>query len=119
MTTLNPNGGHDMGHADIKHRVLKSVAQLEAERLTAFDELHQIADAIDLAALAAIGMAKELGGEEGEMLANYLRGQAERMRQAKEQLLTAPDESFSNGESTDYDASKFAQNDTVIKYTRR
>jgi hypothetical protein len=83
-----------MGHADFKVKVLKSVAQLEAERLTAFDELHEIADAIDLAALAVIGMAKELGGEEGEMLANYLRGQAERMRQAKEQLLTAPDESF-------------------------
>jgi hypothetical protein len=79
-----------MRHEDMK--VLKSVARLEAERLTAFDEFHEIADSIDLAALAVIGMARELGREEGEMLANYLREQAERMRKAKEQLLTRPDE---------------------------
>jgi hypothetical protein len=64
-----------MQHVDLK--VLKPVAQLEAERLGAFDELGEIANAIDLAALAVIGMAKELGGEEGNLLANYLRDQAE------------------------------------------
>ena len=81
-----------MGYEDIK--VLKSVAQLEAERLNACDEFYEIADAIDLAALAVIGMARELGGEEGQMLANYLRDQAERMRKARGQLLARPDESI-------------------------
>jgi hypothetical protein len=54
-------------------RVLKQRAQIEAERLGAFEKLHEITDAIDLAAFAVIGMAKELGGEEGQLLANYLR----------------------------------------------
>jgi len=56
-----------MQHVD--HKFLKPVAQLEAERLGAFDELGEIANAIDLAALVVIGMAKELGGEEGNLLA--------------------------------------------------
>jgi hypothetical protein len=81
-----------MRYEDIK--VLKSVAQIEAERLTAFDELYEIANAIDLAALAVIGMARELGGEEGELVANNLREQAERMRGAREELLGHPGESL-------------------------
>jgi hypothetical protein len=82
-----------MRHEPIK--VLKPAAQLEAERLGAFDELCEITNAIDLAALAVIGMAKELGGEEGNLLANYLRDQAERIRKASALLLAAPDETFS------------------------
>lgn len=88
-----PKRGHDMRREPIK--VLKPAAQLEAERLGAFDELCEITSAIDLAALAVIGMAKELGGEEGHMLANHLRDQAERIRKASERLLAAPDETFS------------------------
>ena len=51
-------------HVDLKF--LKPVARLEAERLGAFDELGEIANAIDLAALAVIGMAKRArrGGRE-------------------------------------------------------
>jgi hypothetical protein len=82
------NAEQVMQHVDLKF--LKPVAQLEAERLGAFDELGEIANAIDLAALAVIGMAKELGGEEGNLLANYLRDQAEGIRNASKQLLTAP-----------------------------
>jgi hypothetical protein len=87
-----PNGEHDMRHGHIK--VLKPAAQLEAERLGAFDELGEIANAIDLAALAVIGMAKELGGQEGDLLANHLRDQSEGIRKASEQLLAVPDEPF-------------------------
>jgi hypothetical protein len=68
-------------------RILKPAAQLEAERLTAIDELDEIASAFDLAALAVIGMARELGGDEGELLANYLRDLTERMRSTSKQLL--------------------------------
>ena len=81
-----------MRHEHIK--VLKPAAQLEAERLGAFDELREITNAIDLAALAVMGMAKELGGEEGNLLANHLRDQAERIRKASKQLLATPDEPF-------------------------
>jgi hypothetical protein len=81
-----------MRHENIK--ILKPAAQLEAERLTAFDELYEIASAVNLAALAVIGMARELGGEEGELLANYLRDLAERLQRTSKQLLMTPDESF-------------------------
>jgi hypothetical protein len=81
-----------MRHERIK--VLKPAAQLEAEGLGAFDELGEIANAIDLAALAVMGMAKQLGGEEGDLLANHLRDQAEGIRKASEQLLAAPAEPF-------------------------
>jgi hypothetical protein len=54
----------------------------------ALDELGEIVCAIDFAALAVIGMAKELGGDEGELIAKYLRDQAERIQKAIVRLTT-------------------------------
>ena len=68
--------------------MLKSADQVVADRLKALDELSEIACAINFAALAVIGMAKELGGEEGELIANHLRDQAERIQKAIEHLST-------------------------------
>jgi len=62
--------------------------QVVADRLKALDELSEIACAINFAALAVIGMAKELGSEEGELIANHLRDQAERIQTASEHLST-------------------------------
>ena len=66
----------------------KSADEVDVDRLKALDELSEIACAIDFAALAVIGMAKELGGEEGELIANHLRDQAERIQKAIEHLST-------------------------------
>jgi hypothetical protein len=79
---------------DKEVRMLEQLAQLEAERITALDEIGEITEAIDLAALAVIGMAKELGGDEGQLLANYLREQADGLRKAKERLSTMPNKSL-------------------------
>jgi hypothetical protein len=68
--------------------MLKSADQVVADRLKALDELSEIVCAINFAALAVIGMAKELGGEEGELIANHLRDQAERIQKAIEHLST-------------------------------
>ena len=66
----------------------KLADQVVADRLQALDELSEIVCAIDFAALAVIGMAKELGGVEGELIANHLRDQAERIQKAIEHLST-------------------------------
>lgn len=68
--------------------MLKSADQVVADRVKALDELSEIVCAIDFAALAVIGMARELGGEEGELIANHLRDQAERIQKAIEHLST-------------------------------
>jgi hypothetical protein len=73
-------------HEDLT--MLKSADQVVADRVKALDELSEIVCAIDFAALAVIGMAKELGGEEGELIANHLRDQAERIQKAIEHLST-------------------------------
>jgi hypothetical protein len=75
-----------MRHEDLT--MLKSADRVVADRLKALDELSEIVCAIDFAALAVIGMAKELGGEEGELIANHLRDQAERIQKAIEHLST-------------------------------
>ena len=54
----------------------------EAELLGTLDQLSEIAIAIDLAALAVIGMAEELGSKDGYLLANHLRDQADLIRNA-------------------------------------
>ena len=66
----------------------KLADQVVADRLQALDELSEVVCAIDFAALAVIGMAKELGGEEGELIGNHLRDQAERIQKAIEHLST-------------------------------
>jgi hypothetical protein len=78
-----------MRHEDFP--MLKPADQVEADTLTILDELSEIASAIDFAALAVIGMAKELGGEEGELIANHLRDQAERIQKATKCLLAIID----------------------------
>jgi hypothetical protein len=85
---LRPGLGreHDMRHEDFP--TPKLADQVVADRLQALDELSEIVCAIDFAALAVIGMAKELGGEEGELIANHLRDQAERIQKAIEHLST-------------------------------
>jgi hypothetical protein len=75
-----------MRHEDFP--ILKPADQVKADTLKALDELSEISSAIDFAALAVIGMAKELGGEEGELIANHLRNQAERIQKASEHLST-------------------------------
>lgn len=55
----------------------------EAELRGALDQLGEIAIAIDLASLAVIGMAEELGSKDGYLLANYLRDQADLIRKAE------------------------------------
>jgi hypothetical protein len=75
----------------VRHEILtmlKSADQVVADRFKALDELSEIVCAIDFAALAVIGMAKELGGEEGELIANHLRDQAERIQKAIGHLST-------------------------------
>jgi hypothetical protein len=73
-----------MRHEDTKRLI--PAAHLEVELPDVLDELYEIGNAIDLAALAVIGMADELGGNEGHLLANYLRDRAELIRKAVERL---------------------------------
>jgi hypothetical protein len=73
-----------MRHEDTKRLI--PAAHLEVEPPDVLDELYEIGNAIDLAALAVIGMADELGGIEGHLLANYLRDRAELIRKAVERL---------------------------------
>ena len=73
-----------MRHEGIK---LLHPAPLDGEMLGGLDKLGEIADAIDLAALAVMGMADELGGAEGQLIANHLRDQAEMIRRAIERLV--------------------------------
>lgn len=70
----------------MRHDNIKVCSHHEAELRGALDQLSEIASAIDLAALAVIGMAQELNGKEGYLLANHLRDQAEMIRNASEQL---------------------------------
>jgi hypothetical protein len=55
----------------------------QAELLGALDQLSEIAIAIDLASLAVIGMAEELGSKDGYLLANHLRDQADLIRKTE------------------------------------
>jgi hypothetical protein len=80
----NAKGGTHMRHEDTKRLI--PAAHLEVEPPDVLDELYEIGNAIDLAALAVIGMADELGGIEGHLLANYLRDRAELIRKAVERL---------------------------------
>ena len=71
----------------VRHENIKALnPHPEAEVLGALDQLSEIAGAVELAALAVIGMAEELGSKEGYLLANHLRDQAEMIRKASEQL---------------------------------
>ena len=76
-----------MQHIDLN---IRKAHPLDAERLNVLDELTEIAEFVDLVALAVIGMARELGGDEGDLLANHLREQAVRIRTAAERLSACP-----------------------------